>query len=221
MEVMTSMVVTCRPDKSLSEASHSWLWPPLSNPPQAQADASDLQTSRLAHIFAKLSLGTPSAALRRAACNVIQGLWWFFLLHGKRKQSAAVLLIQTLLGWLPYLAAYGTAATEAGQLMTSLLEGPAHEQLRSKAPPAESAEDQASKKAKNGKNMGPPSYMSCSHVLAVQCSVRRPVAAWSKVAFPATSSLAVKLASSAAKAAWSTALLNDSEKTWDMQVRCA
>ena len=130
----------CRPDKSLSEADHTWLWPALSQAPAAVT----AQASCLAHIVADLALGSHAAAVRKAACNVVLGLWRYLLMHGKRKQAAAVLLVQTLLGCLPQLAAYGKAALEVSQLITSLLEGPSHphEAGRPKAAAAEAAEDQ-------------------------------------------------------------------------------
>ncbi|KAK9837553.1 hypothetical protein WJX74_000015 [Apatococcus lobatus] len=138
-----------RPDKSLGEADHSWLWPPLASSASALRDPAALQASRLAHIFAKQALGSPAAALRRAACSVVQGLWRYLVLHGRRKLSAAVALLQTLLEWLPHFAAHGKASLEAFQLVSSLLEG--GDQFKPKAAPSESSEESGARKGKAGK----------------------------------------------------------------------
>ena len=120
--------------------------------PPSLRNAPAVQTSRLANIFAELALGSPVASLRQAACNVIQGLWRYLLLHGKRKQGAAIMLVQTLLAWLPHLAAYGAAAAEASRLMAAILEGPSspQEHLKPKPSAPEALEEQGSKKAKSG-----------------------------------------------------------------------
>lgn len=138
-----------RPDKSLGDADHAWLWPPLANQPGSREPAA-LQASCLAHIFAKQALGSPDAALRKAACSVVQGLWRYLVLHGRRKLSAAVALLQTLLEWLPHFAAYGKASSEAFQLVSALLEG--GDQFKPKAASTESSEEPATKKGKTGKH---------------------------------------------------------------------
>ena len=131
----------------------TWLWPALGTGAAAESSPTATQSSRLAQVFVKLALGSPVSLLRKAACGVIRGLWRFLLLHGKRKQHAAVLLVQTLLGWLPHFAAYGRAAVEAAQLVTALLEGGSHEELKPRPALTEPTEEQGSKKGKTGKRL--------------------------------------------------------------------